>query len=151
MTGWAMNLTTGMAEYLAAGGAGVWNPAGIYTPDQIGILLRAIPATPDQVITLSPYPVIAEPGLADVIHGVQLRVRGTRDPRVCDDIGDACYELLHGLSHLSFGGPVVWGGVQVVQVTLQSQLPLGQDDNGRWETSHNYYVQAMRPNIHNPD
>jgi len=151
VSGWTVNLLTGMAEYLQTGGAGTWNPAGTYTAGQTGILLRAIPPDPDRIITLAPYPVTTEPGLADEITGVQLRVRGTEDPRVCDDIGDACYELLHGLSRVSLGGPIVWGGVQVVQVYRQSQAPLGQDGNGRWEASHNYYVEAMRPNINNPD
>jgi hypothetical protein len=151
MSGWTVNLLTGMAQYLAAGGAGTWDPpGGVFTAGQTGIVLRDIPATPDRLITLAPYPVASVPGLADVTQGVQLRVRGTEDPRVCEDIGDACYELLHGLSHLATGAPV-WGGISIVQVYRQSALSLGQDGNSRWEASHNYYVEAMRPNINNPD
>ncbi|NUT31529.1 MAG: hypothetical protein HOV79_00490 [Hamadaea sp.] len=142
-----------MAQHLETGGAGSWDPTGAdYPDDVVAITLRDIlPGPPDRLITLADYPVVDVPGVADVTQGVQLRFRGTTDPQVCTDIADACYELLHGLGRVSVGGPITWGVVQVVQVYRQSYTSLGRDDNGRWEQSHNYYVEAMRPNTNNPD
>lgn len=144
MAGWTENLITGLAQYLAAAGVGVWQPNGVYTAGQTAIVYRAVPQTPDRLITLAPYPIAdAYQGLADTTVGVQARIRGTTDPRVCDGIADALYELLDSATNLRLGG------VAVVQIYRQSAVPLGQDGNGRWEASHNYYVDAMRPTANN--
>jgi len=141
--GWTSRLLTGLAEHLAANGVGAWRPNGpSYTANEVGIVIRAIPATPDRIITLAAYPVNAGlPGLADITTGVQIRCRGTVDPRVVEDVGDAAFDLLDGATGLT------WGGIPVVQVYRQSYAPLGSDGNGRWESSHNYYVDAMRPTV----
>jgi hypothetical protein len=138
--GWTSRLLTGLADHLAANGVGVWRPAGAYEAGEVAIVVRAIPQSPDRLITLAAY--ILEdvaPGLADSDVGVQIRVRGTTDPRVAEDIGDAVFDLLDSAEHLS------WGGVLVTSVARQSSAPLGQDTNDRWEMSHNYRVEAVRP------
>lgn len=145
MSGWTTLLFTGAAEYLDDGGAGTWAPAGDYTDGQTGITIDAILPSPDQLITLTDYPIDDLPGIADVRIGMQVRVRGTTDPRVAKDIGDLCYDLLHGLR------AVTWGGIAVVQVLRISHAPMGQDPNKRFERSHNYAVDAMRPNALNTD
>lgn len=144
MAGWTENLITGLAQHLAAAGIGVWRPAGVYTVGETAILYRAVPQSPDRVVTLAPYPVATTyQGLADVTVGVQARIRGTTDPRDCDALGDALYELLDSATNLRLGG------VAVVQIYRQSATSLGQDGNSRWEASHNYYVDAMRPTANN--
>lgn len=146
MSEWTTSLITGLAELLAAGGVGVWRPTGpAYTDAEIGILMRAIPQQPDRVITLAPYPVASPVGLADYVQGVQVRCRGTTDPRVCEDLGDAVFDLLDSASRLTLGG------VSVVQIYRQSHTSLGQDGNGRWESSSNYYVEAMRATTNRTD
>ncbi|XVU25809.1 minor capsid protein [Actinoplanes sp. CA-054009] len=140
--GWTSRLLTGAAEHLAAAGIGTWNPDGVYTETEVGILVRAVPSSPDRIITLAPYVVASTPGEADVTAGLQIRVRGTKDPRACEDLGDAIFELLDGAEDLR------WGGIPIVQVYRQSYASLGADGNGRWEISHNYYVEAMRPSQH---
>ncbi|MEU8821802.1 minor capsid protein [Actinoplanes sp. NPDC048796] len=143
--GWTSRLLTGAAQHLAAAGIGTWNPNGVYTDTEVGIAIRAVPPGPDRLITLATYPVTSEPGLADVTEGLQVRVRGTKDPRVVADLGDAVFDLLDSAEGLN------WGGVAVVQVFRQSYTSLGVDTSGRWEISHNYYVQAMRPTNHRTD
>lgn len=143
--GWTSRLLTGLAQHLAAGGVGTWRASGIYTAAETGIMIRAIPPSPDRIITLAPYVVASPPGQADYTLGVQVRVRGTQDPRAAEDTADAIFDLLdsaHGLT---------WGGIPVVQVYRQSYAALGVDANNRWETSSNYYVQAMRPTAHRTD
>lgn len=144
--GWTSKLLTGCAEHLAAAGIGIWRASGSYQPTEVGIVIRAIPTSPDQVITLAAYPVgTSTPGLADTTTGLQIRIRGTRDPRVAEDLGDAIFDLLDGAAGLR------WGGIAVVQTYRQSYSSLGADSAGRWEISHNYYVEAMRPTQHRND
>lgn len=144
--GWTSKLLTGLAQYLAANAVGVWRPTGVYAAGETGILLRAIPQSPDRIIALAAYPVAAGyVGLADTTVGVQHRLRGGTDPRDCDDLADAIYDLLDSATNL------VFGGVHVVQMYRQSYVSLGADGNGRWERSENYYLDAMRPTAHRTD
>lgn len=143
--GWSSRLIAGLGQHLDDNGIGVWRDSGLYTADEVGITDRAIPATPDQIITLALYPVTDVPGLADTTVGLQVRVRGTEDPRTAADLGDAIYELWHGATHLYLGE------IRIVQIHRQSHAPLGADGNRRWEFAHNYYVDAMRPTTNNTD
>ncbi|MCY1141381.1 minor capsid protein [Actinoplanes sp. Pm04-4] len=145
MSGFTTSLVEGAAQYVAAAGVGVWRPTGIYQPSEIGWYVRDVPPSPDRVITIASYPVSSTPGLADVIEGLQIRVRGTQDPRVAGDLGDAIFDVLDSAEGLN------WGGIAVVQVYRQSYTALGKDERGRWEISHNYYVEAMRPTSNRTD
>jgi hypothetical protein len=146
VTGWTANLLTGLAEHLAANAVGVWRPDGpAYTSTETGILIRAVPQSPDRLVTLAPYVVASPTGLADFTQGVQIRCRGTTDPRVCEDLADTVFDLLDSASGLTLGG------VSVVQMYRQSSTSLGQDGNSRWESSSNFYVEAMRPTLTRTD
>jgi hypothetical protein len=146
--GYTDDLLTGLAEHLATAGIGTWRADDTaYVAGETAIIIRGIPQTPDRLITLAPYPVDSSAfrGLADHQLAVQARVRGTQDPRVCDSIADAIYDLLDSVTRLTLGG------IAVVQIWRQSYTSLGQDSNGRWEASHNYYLDTMRPTAHNTD
>lgn len=144
--GWTSRLLTGLAELLDAEGIGDWNPSGLYTAGQTGILIRAIPPAPDRIITLAAYPAGANlPGLADHQVAIQIRPRAGQDPRDCDDLADAVHDLLDGAEGLTLGG------IAVVQAWRQSYTSLGDDANGRWQRSENYYLDAMRPTSNNTD
>lgn len=140
--GWTSQLIANLAQYLHDNGVGVWRPGGSYTAGEIAIVDRYIPPSPDRLITLATYPITTAPGLQDVTVGVQFRLRGTTDPRVCEDIGDAIFELLDGAEHVALGD------IHTVQIYRQSYGSLGMDGSERWEASHNYYVEAMRATAH---
>lgn len=143
--GFETDLLYGVADLIADNTAFVWRPAGpAYAEDEVGIALRQILDAPDTIITLSTYTVADPPGISDVTIGVQLRARGpVGNVTVPGDIADACYELLHGLEKVTLNG------ISVVQMYRQSAPPLGWDPQGRWETAQNFYVDAMRPTVHN--
>lgn len=145
--GWTSQLLTGLAELLHTGGAGTWRTSGAYTAGETAIVIRGIPQHPDRLITLAAYPLGDDlPGMADHTVGVQVRCRGLADdPRSVDDIADAVYELLDSL------GRTALSAVQVVDVTRRNHTSLGQDTNRRWESSSNYYVEAMRPTANRTD
>lgn len=145
--GWTSQLLTGLAELLDTGGAGTWRPSGAYTDDETAIVIRAVPQQPDRLITLAAYPLGDDlPGMADHTVGVQVRCRGLPDdPRSCEDLADAVYELLDSLGRRTVGT------VPVVDVVRRSYTALGQDTNRRWESSSNYYVEAMRPTTNRTD
>lgn len=145
MAGWTSRLLTGLAEHLAAAGIATWRPDGKYQASEIGLVIRGIPQSPDRIITLAAYPVASIQGMADVTVGVQIRVRGTKDPRTAEDLADAIFDALDSAQGLR------WRDVPVVQVYRQSYTSLGQDSAGRWELSSNYYVEAMRPTNHRTD
>lgn len=147
--GWTTNLLTGLAEYLAAAGIGVWRPpeqSEPYGPDDVAIVLGAMPAEPERAIVLAAYPVSEGLALANVRVGVQVRTRAGNDPRDVQDLDDAVWEQLHGATGL------VLGGVDVVQVFRQSSATLGhaRDQTARWERVSNYYMDAMRPTVARP-
>lgn len=141
--GWTSQLLAGLAVRLDALGIGDWDPTGAYAADQTGITILAIPPTPDRLITISAYPVDDSPrGSQDTTVGVQFRLRGTTDPRSCNDIGDAIFDQLDSC------GRQTWGDIPIVDAGRQSYAPLGYDGNKRWLVSHNYYVYAMRRTAH---
>lgn len=143
--GFTSRLLAGLAEHLAAGGVGVWRPTGVYQAGETGIFIRAVPISPDRIITLAAYPAGSSPGISNTTVGVQVRLRGGKDPRDVDDLADAVFDLLDS------SGPHNWQGVGVSQVYRQSYSSLGQDSNGRWERSENYYLDAERPTVHRPN
>lgn len=143
--GWTSDFLTGLAQYLADSQVGVWRPTGPpYGPAETGIVIAAMPPAPDRVVCLTDYPVEDHISEADVTVGVQIRTRGTTDPRDVADLADAIYDLLHGATGM------VLGGVSVVQVYRQSYTRLGRDEADRFERSDNYYVDAMRPTAYRP-
>lgn len=142
MSGFAVKLLTGVAELLDVAGVGDWTAAGVSDGTGVAIVLTDLPQTPDKIICLTHYDVLAHPSLTDSIQGVQVRVRGDRDPRTSLDIMDAVYDALHALTHVTLG--TAPDDVQVGQILWQSSAALGPDANGRYERSSNYYLNVNR-------
>lgn len=137
--GWTSLLIVGIAERLHTAGVGIWRETGAYGAGETAIVIRGIPDAPDRIITIADYPVPTDlRGMQDHTIGLQFRLRGTNDPRVCSDLGDAIFAELDSL------GRATLNGIAVVDAWRQSYTSLGQDANRRWEASHNYYFAAMR-------
>lgn len=139
---------TGFAMRLAAAGIGLrWDPSGIYTPGQVGIVVDAVPESPDDVVTLSAYAVSDEYSLADTVMGLQVRVRRAgQNPRPCRATGSKIFTNLQGLAQTALPAPVGEpAGVFVNACERRSHTPGGQDKSQRWSQIQNFYVTVHRP------
>lgn len=144
-TDYDIDLLTGIAQHLATQSLGIWNPAGMYTADETGIVLDTMPQSPDNVIVLSSYGVSDDPSQATTIVGLQIRSRTAgRDPRTYRRLSaDIAFDL-HGRTHLSLST-----GLQVTQLLRQSWVSGGLDGNGRWSMIQNFYAWLSVPALHN--
>lgn len=137
-------LVAGIATYLSGQGIGVWRTDGMYTAAEVGIVVKNSPQQPERVIVLTPYGVSDAAVLSDSTIGLQVRCRAGSDPRDVDDLTDQVFDALQGLQHL-----VLEGGLHLVAAARQSgPVSLGQDENGRWMTSQNFYLLVHRPSTH---
>jgi hypothetical protein len=144
VSGFTVNLLTGIAVALQTASLGTWNTSGVYTTTQTGIVLGNIPQGPDRIITLTTYGVSDDPSLSDSVIGLQVRARwGGADPRLVNDLDDLIFAFLHGKTAWTVGAGAT--AVTIVQCLSQSVTSLGQDANGRWSISHNYYLNCWRP------
>jgi hypothetical protein len=139
--GFSTDLRQGVAAGLNTAGIGVWRAATAYTATDTAIVLGTLPQAPDNAIALMTYPVSDDSILSDSVIGLQIRTRWTgQDSTKVDDLADLIFAYLHGKSDWTLST-----GVRVVQCSRQSFASLGQDENGRWERSDNYYLWTWRP------
>lgn len=142
--GFQADLCTGIAVLLSTAGVGTWNPTAAYAATDTAICIRIMPASPDNIIMLTPYPVSDDYTLSDSVIGLQVRTRtGGEDPTTTDDLTDAVFDNLQGLYGITLST-----GIRVQAVERRSSLPLGQDDLHRWVNSDNYYLTCWRPSPH---
>lgn len=137
-------LLVGLAQDLDAAGIAAWSPEAGYPADAVALTLGLVPPTPDRLVTLSGYGVSDDPVLADTTTGVQVRTRWAGpDPTGVDDLADLVFDRWQAAGPLTL--PT---GVRVVQMHRQSTTSLGQDAQGRWSRSDNYYVDHYQPATH---
>jgi hypothetical protein len=137
------DLCDGVAALLAAAGAGTYNPAGVYTAGQVGIVIGTVPQTPDQVVCITPYTPpdeMADPTSADETIGLQFWLRAADgDPRPLFDLGGTIFDALHGAEHLTFGSAFL------LLAWRLNESSTGQDPKGRAERVANYYARVNHP------
>jgi hypothetical protein len=139
------DLLDGIAQLIVGAGIATYNTAGVYTTGQTGITFKAVGPIPDRIVVLTAYVVSDSPTLPLSRLGVQVRVRGTTDPRDVDELGDAIFGILHGLVHVQFNT------VHADQILRQSSITLGQDSAKRWERADAYYIDLdVPPTINRP-
>ena len=140
MSSYENDITTAVAELLAARGVGEWRPNGVYNAGALpAIFVQGTPDIPRDVITLSPYPVQAGMEPNDSVLGLQVRTRTEgRDPRRTNDLDGAVYDVLHGARGLSLSG------YRITKILFQSGASMGQDGSERWGRSANYYITGPR-------
>lgn len=135
----------GVAELLAAEGVGVWSPTAPYSPGDVAIVFDELSDKPDRGIALGMYPV-SDSGNTDSVVAVQLYIRGTPGSRTdTKHTADAAFNVLHDKQ----GGTI--GDTPLVRCWRNSGAPLGRDQNGRQESTDNYYFQISRSGTHRTD
>lgn len=144
-------LLDGLARYLAdVAGVGVYDPSGAAQTADWSLWPDGLPSTPDRAIALTVYGPGAElpdPSQPWAETRVQVRVRGSADPRESRDKATAVYGALHGLERV-----VLPGGLWVQDVTARQGEPagLGPDGAGRHEHTINFDVSYDQPTEHRP-
>jgi len=141
VSGYNSTLMTGFAQLFEDASLGMFDTSGVYPEDAVGIFLGMTPDKPDRALTIMSYPV-EDTDLTNVITGLQLRFRGSRDPRQVEDLSDAVYDLIHNKSHYQVNG------IHVELSWRQSGAWMGQDANQRVERVENYYMHAERAAPH---
>lgn len=148
---WTETLLTGLAEMLHDAGVGRWESdpeAPIADGATPAIVLIVLPEQPERLICLTDYPVTDTPGLSEAIVGVQVRVRGGRNPLTASAPRDGVYAALHGRQAFVLGADTDYP-VTVSHIYRQSAAPIGPDSQGRQERVENYYVHVNRATADN--
>lgn len=135
------DLAEGIAEYLAAVGLLVYDPAGV-TGDTF---IDTMPPQPDEAVALTLY----GSGEPDPVNdddeiSLQVRCRGTSDPRPSRQRSAAIYSQLHGLSQTVLPD----GTYLILSIAQQTTSSLGLDANGRHEHVVNYRITYSNPTAH---
>ncbi|MEU8195233.1 minor capsid protein [Microbispora amethystogenes] len=146
--GFTRQLLNGLGQLLEDNGAGDWDPDGMYGPTQTAITMNGLPSSPDMAISMAVY------GLGtfgddieqtDSEALVQFRCRGTQDQRVADDLADAVFNAVHGLSDHTLST-----GVHILLAKRKVIAPIGRDGSGRVERADSYEILCHRPSAHRP-
>lgn len=140
------DLLNGIAQLLVANDLAVLNESGSYSAGDTAIFYKIVNPTPDRIVVLTAYsPGPDNPTLPYSKFGVQVRVRGTDDPTDVDELADAIFGVLHGLTNVQLNS------VFAEQVLRVSSVTLGQDAAKRWERADAYYVDvSVPPTINRP-
>jgi len=143
----ARDLLTGLAQMIADSGIGVYRLTGSYAADETAVVFKSMPSSPDRAIVLTAVPMTDQVFIPMGMVLVQTRCRGVPgDPLDVDDLGDAVFDLLHGLTDQQFGA------VHIIQCLRNSSVPMGQDSNRRWERIDHFYIDLdYAPTTHRPD
>ncbi|WP_128977283.1 minor capsid protein [Streptomyces roseicoloratus] len=140
------DLLDGLARYLAERGLVTYTSGGDLTDD---CFLEHMPAEPDEAVVLTIYDDRTEPDslLPYDEPRVQVRVRGTTDPRVSRLRCAAIRSHLHGL------GPVILpdGTHLILSVSIQAApASMGVDNNQRHEHVCNFRMEIRQTSLHRP-
>jgi len=135
------DLLSGVAGVLQAGGVVTWRTDGsAYLSSETGLTFKDMPPDPDRLVVLTTFGASDNPKLPLGQPQIQVRFRGTTDPRDVDDLGDSAFVLLHGLTDR------VFGSCHLIQMLRVNSIPLGMDQQSRrWERSDNYALDVDYP------
>ncbi|MFD3829732.1 minor capsid protein [Streptomyces sp. NPDC058621] len=127
-----------LAQYLAARALVVYDPTGLSGD----CFVEAMPPAPDRAVSLALYD--AGPQASrddDQDRRLQIRVRGTADPRVSRTRCEALHDALHGLA-----GVELPGGIWLTLAAARGlPAPMGTDSSGRHEHVVNLDVALAAP------
>lgn len=132
-----MNAPTAVARHL--------DSLGLVTYDGPGwdVAIDTMPDSPSQVVAITGYGgPQTHAGRGWDRPSIQIRVRGTQDPRVSRGRCQAIYDALHGLSNVELPGPL-WV-TNCVAITSSPQA-MGMDANNRHEHVVSFELEVRNP------
>ncbi|GGM76902.1 hypothetical protein GCM10012275_54490 [Longimycelium tulufanense] len=137
-----MTLSEEFAYLLAQLGLGEYRVDGSVGGN---IYLAALPQSPDVALAVALYGGSeSDSKLGYDEPRVQVRVRGTTDPRIGEQRAQDVYDALHGLAERWLAG----GTLLLSCIGVQAgPIPMGRDGNGRFEYSVNFRAELRRPTI----
>lgn len=138
-----LDLVDGVARYLAARDLVDYDPTGAAGDT----FAEHMPGTPDVAVALTLYGG-AEPDSRVPVDepSLQVRVRGTADPRISRRRSYRIYSALHGLARVELPDGT-WLVLCIGQAPPQS---MGVDANGRHEHTTNYRLTVGAPTVNRP-
>ncbi len=140
MSGLADDISQGFAQIIEDAGLAVFNESGKYDDADTGILMKAVPPSPDRIVTITVVPLSDDIAAPQGQVMVQLRYRGAPgEPLDVDELADAVKPLFHGLTNMPMGDHTV------VQCDRRQSVPLGQDSSKRWERADQFYLDVEYP------
>ncbi|WP_457028107.1 minor capsid protein [Kitasatospora sp. P5_F3] len=137
------DLLDGLARYLTDNDLATYVTAGTGGD----LFLEAMPPAPDVCTVLTLYGG-SEPDARlpyDEVR-LQVRCRGTQDPRVSRKRAQAVFDLLHGARRVTLPD----GTYLVLSVALQPVTSLGLDDRRRHEHVANFRLDVSSPTTNRP-
>lgn len=103
------------------------------------VFISTMPDKPDTLVMVSEYGSTSDDRNPFDDISVQVRVRGTRDPRVSYNIAKEIYDELHGLTNTV----LISDGTRIVKVVAQNTpIDIGRDDNLRHEWTVNLQIEV---------
>ncbi|MFB8241996.1 minor capsid protein [Kitasatospora purpeofusca] len=137
------DLLDGLARFLQDAGLGTYEPSGVGG----SIFCEAMPPGPDECTVLTLYGSAAEPDarLPYEEPRLQVRCRGTQDPRVSRARCRAVYDLLHGARRITLPD-----GTYLVLAVGQLPASMGVDEQRRHEHVSNFRLDVSSPTTHRP-
>lgn len=144
----SLDLIDSISLLIAANVPGAaYTPDGVYTADQVGIFNMLLPESPDECITVTWVPLTDNPSMPQGTGHLQIRARGAANqPRRPVEILDQASVPLLGATNLPLSATAT-----IMQVTSRIRVPMGMDQNNRWDWSDNYTLDvaytptALRP------
>jgi hypothetical protein len=136
----ADDISRGFAQIIDASALAVFHEDAVYEDSETGIVMKAVPPSPDRVVTITVVPRSDDIAAPQGEVMVQLRFRGLpNQPLDVDALADAVKPLFHGLSKVPMGDHVL------VQCDRRQSVPLGQDAFKRWERADQFYLDVEFP------
>lgn len=130
-------ITTDLAAHLAANGVGTWSANGVYPKGTImPIYVGVLPDEAETGIGIQTYADDRDRDDATPDIYVQIRIRGTRDPRpsgVGPATADRIFTLLHDSSNLTLNNRT-----RVLLCRRSLRAPEERDEAARWTRADSY-------------
>ncbi|MFJ1865548.1 minor capsid protein [Streptomyces sp. NPDC088097] len=135
------DLLDGLARHLAARGHGTYDKTGASGD----LYIEALPSTPGACVVLGIYDdgTVQDSRIGYDTVAVQVRVRGTTDPRVSRQRALAIRSELHGLGQVTLPD-----GTELLLSVARNVAGLGTDENRRHEHVFNALMQVRSVTAH---